>query len=36
MMSKVWAEHEDLLVPSNPALRWTMAGLARLARARGY
>ena len=36
MMSKVWGEHKDLLVPTNPALRWAIAGLARLARARGY
>ena len=36
MMSKVWDEHADLLVPSNRLLRWTMAGLARIARARGY
>ena len=36
MMSKVWDEHSDLLVPSNPILRYAMALLARVARARGY
>lgn len=36
MMSKVWHDHADLLLPSNRLLRWTMAGLARLARFRGY
>ena len=36
MMSKVWDEHSDLLVPSNNLLRRTMALLARVARARGY
>jgi mannose-6-phosphate isomerase-like protein (cupin superfamily) len=36
MMSKVWDEHSDLLVPSNTLLRRTMALLARVARARGY
>jgi mannose-6-phosphate isomerase-like protein (cupin superfamily) len=36
MMSKVWDEHTDLLVPSNMVLRRTMALLARVARARRY
>lgn len=36
MMAKVWEDHTDLLVPTNPLLRWTMAALARLARRRGY
>jgi mannose-6-phosphate isomerase-like protein (cupin superfamily) len=36
MMSKVWHEHSDLLVPSSQLLRWAMAAFAHLARLRGY
>jgi mannose-6-phosphate isomerase-like protein (cupin superfamily) len=35
-MSTAWRDHEDLLVPSNPVLRWTMAALAPIGRRRGY
>jgi quercetin dioxygenase-like cupin family protein len=36
MMSKVWSEHSDLLVPSSRPLRWAMSGMAPIARLRGY
>ena len=36
VMSMAWQEHADLLVPSNPAVRWGMAGLARLGAAIGF
>ena len=36
VMAIAWQEHADLLVPSSRALRWGMAGLARLGRALGY
>ena len=36
VMAMAWREHSDLLVPSNSALRWAMAALARLGRLLGY
>jgi quercetin dioxygenase-like cupin family protein len=30
VMASAWHEHSDLLVPSNPALRWAIPVLARL------
>jgi quercetin dioxygenase-like cupin family protein len=36
VMSMVWREHADLLVPSNRVLRSVMGGLARLGRLFGY
>jgi quercetin dioxygenase-like cupin family protein len=36
VMSMVWVEHADLLVPTSRAVRAAMGGLARLGRLRGY
>jgi quercetin dioxygenase-like cupin family protein len=36
VMSQVWQEHSDLLVPSRRPVRWGMAALARLGRLLGY
>jgi hypothetical protein len=35
-LSMVWRQHTDLLVPSNPGLRFAMAGLARIGPLLGY
>ena len=36
VMAIAWDEHADLLVPSNPLLRWGVAALSRLGRLLGY
>ena len=35
-MAKIWREHTDLLVPSNPLMRGAMAALGWVGRRRGY
>ena len=36
VVAMVWQEHSDLLVPTSSAMRWGMAGLARVGRLLGY